>query len=72
MPIGVRQAAGCERGTDPASNLRFLRRLNDEERSQMDRFIDALGLGVMWRQRTGRLVLPMPAQSDGDRRTGCA
>ncbi len=35
----------------------------------MDLITDALGCGVVWSERTGRLVLPMAAERDGDRRT---
>jgi hypothetical protein len=37
----------------------------------MNLITDALGCGVVWSERTGRLVVPMAAERDGDRRTRC-
>lgn len=56
---------------DTAPDLRFIARLGGEENPQTDDAPIPFGCGVMRRQRTRRVVLPMPAQGDSYRATGC-
>jgi len=56
--VGAHKPAGNEGCADSFSHLVFARRFHREERVQMNLITDALGCGVVWSERTGRLVLP--------------
>lgn len=66
------EATLAERAPDPCANLILARRLDHEQRAQVDVVIDALRGGVMRGERTRRLMFPMATKRHGDCRTQCA
>lgn len=70
--VRAHQPTLVERAADPFANLSLARRFDGEQRAQVDVVVDALRDGVMWSERTRRLVVPMATKCHGDCRPRCA